>query len=43
MKYLSTIKTPPTQIVVSIFIIEKRNFNGFLNIIGVRNQLPITF
>ena len=27
----------------SIFLIEKPVFNGFLKIIGAKNQLPITF
>ena len=26
----------------SIFLIEKNGFNGFLKIIGAKNQLPIT-
>ena len=42
-KYLITIQTRPTQIVISIFLIEKPVFNRFLKIIGVQNQLPITF
>ena len=40
-KYLITIQTRPTQIRISILLIEKAVFNGFLNIIGVQNQLPI--
>ena len=42
-KYLTTIQTRPTQIVLSIFLIEKTVFNRFLKIIGVQNQLPIPF
>ena len=38
-KYLITIQTPPTQIEMIIFLIEKL----ILKIIGVQNQLPITF
>ena len=37
-KYFITIQTPP-----SIFLSEKLVFNGLLKIIGVQNQLPITF
>ena len=43
MKYPFTIKTRPTQIINSIFL-NKKGFNSpFLKIIGLRNQLPITF
>ena len=41
--YLITIQTRSTQIVISIFLIEKLFFNRFLKIIGVQNQLPSTF
>ena len=37
-KYLIAIQTRPTQIVISIFLIEKPVFNQFLNIIGVQNN-----
>ena len=37
-KYLITTQTCPTQIIKLYFL-----FNGFLKIIGVQNQLPITF
>ena len=36
-KYLITIQTRPTQIVISIFLIEKPGFIGFLKLIGVQN------
>ena len=42
-KYLITIQTRPTKIAVSTFLIEQPVFNGILKIIGVQNQLPITF
>ena len=42
-KYLITIQTRPTPIVKSIFLIEKPVFNAFLKVIGVQNQLLITF
>ena len=42
-KYLITIQTQPTSIVKSIILIEKLVFNLFLKVIGVQNQLPITF
>ena len=42
-KYLITIQTPPTQFIISIFLIEKMGFNRFLKIIGAQNQLLITF
>ena len=44
-KYHITIQTRSTQIVKDkgIFLIEKPVFNGFLKIIGAKNQLPITF
>ena len=42
-KYLITIQTRPTQIVISIFLIEKPVCNRFLKIISLQNQLPITF
>ena len=41
-KYLITIQTCPTPIVKSIFLIEKP-VNEFSKVIGVQNQLPITF
>ena len=41
--YLITTQTRTTQIVISIFLIKKPFFNRFLIIIGVQNQLPITF
>ena len=37
-KYLITIQTHPTQIIISIFLIEKPVINRFLKIIGVQNQ-----
>ena len=42
-KYLITIQTPLTLIVISRFLIENPFFNTVLNIIGVQNQLPNTF
>ena len=42
-KYLITIQTRPTQIVLSIFSIEKIVFIGFLKTICVQNQSHITF
>ena len=36
-KFILTIQTRPTQIVIGIFLIEKSGFNGFLKIIGVEN------
>ena len=43
MKYPFTIQTRPTQIVNSIFLNENGFNCPFLKIIGLRNQLPITF
>ena len=37
-KYLITIQTHLKQIVMSIFLTETPNFNGFLKIIDVQNQ-----
>ena len=42
-KYLITIQTRPTQIVIGIFLNEKPAFNGFVMIICAQNQLPLTF
>ena len=42
MKYFIAIQTCPTQI-VKVYFLLKNCFNGFLKIIGVQNQLPITF
>ena len=42
-KYLITIQTRPTPIVKSVFLIEKPGVYEFLKVIGVQNQLPITF
>jgi hypothetical protein len=42
-KYLIAIQTRPTQIVNKIFLIEKFGFKGLLKIIGVQNQLHVTF
>ena len=36
-KYLITIQTRLKQILISIFLIKKPVFNGFLNIIGLQN------
>ena len=37
------IQTRSTQTVISLFIIEKPAYKGFLKVIGVQNQLLITF
>ena len=42
-KISATIQTCPIKIVNSILIIEKEFNSPFLKIIGLRNQLPITF
>ena len=41
-KYSIAIQTRPTQIVNSIFLMEKP-LTRFIKIIGVQNRLPITF
>ena len=42
-KYLITIQTRPTPILKSIFLIENPFFYEILKVIGVQNQVPITF
>ena len=42
-KYSVAIQTRQTQIVNTIFLIEKLVLTEFLQIIDVPNQLPITF
>ena len=42
-KYLNTIQTHPTKIVIDISLIEKQVFKGCLKIIGEQNELPITY
>jgi hypothetical protein len=42
-KYAVAIQTRPTKIKNSIFLIDYLVLTGFLKVIGVQNQFPITF